>query len=336
MDIGVFSSRWALATSVLALAFGFSNAFRDTSTIAASVVSTRALTPATAFGLCALFEFLGASFLGSRVARTVTQEVMGNPAPLPADVLVVLASGVAAAFAWGVVSWWRAWPTSNSQSLIGALAGAGAAVWGAGALLEWKKIAVFMALILSPTLGFLISLGLTSFMRWVGGWVTTSARPRLQALHVLGCLFVSAAHGSNNAQLIFAVLVATIAAAGGFPMDAAPMRYRLLVGCVLAAGSLLGGRRLLHKLGMKFYPIRDVQGLAAQTSAAITLVGCLAAGLPTSPTQLISGSIVGAGAAKSVRSVRWPVVGEIVLSWIITMPVNAALGAMFVTLLKER
>ena len=116
----------------------------------------------------------------------------------------------------------------------------------------------------------------------------------------------------------------------------APQLFRFLSAGVIAVGVLAGGRQLLHKLSMKFYRIRDVQGLGAQTSAAATLMACLATGFPASPTHLISGSMVGAGVAKSVRSVRWSVVGEIVLSWVVTIPLTMALGAVIALIVRTR
>src|SRR5438128_1018219 len=124
MDITVFSSRGAMITAVLALAFGFTNAFRDASTMVASVVSTRALTPAVAFGLCALFEFLGASLVGTRIAGTVARMAVDNSAHNVNEIIPMLASSVGAALIWGLASWWRGWPMSSSQSLIGAITGA--------------------------------------------------------------------------------------------------------------------------------------------------------------------------------------------------------------------
>lgn len=335
MDIAVFSSRWALLTAVLALAYGFSNSFRDASTIVASVVSTRALTPPVAFGLCALFEFLGALLLGTRIAGTFSRMVLHGGAVHPTEIVHVLAAAVGAALLWGMVSWWRGWPMSSSQALIGSLTGATWVAWGSEHIMDARLLAVFFVLIATPTVGFIVSAALTAALRQLAFWMTTASRPILQGLHVFGCLVVSAAHGSNNGQLIVGVLALVGAAGLGETPGAAPSHlYRFVVAAVITAGVLLGGRQLFRKVAMKFYRIRDVQGLGAQTAASLTLAGCILAGFPASPTHLISGSIIGAGVAKSVRSVRWSVVGEIALSWVITMPVSAALGAFLVLLWK--
>jgi inorganic phosphate transporter, PiT family len=158
----------------------------------------------------------------------------------------------------------------------------------------------------------------------------------VQGLHVLGCFMVSAAHGSNDGQLIVGLLaLAEAAASSRVDTAAAPAMLRLLAAGVFATGVLMGGRRLLRKIGLKFYRIRDMQGLGAQSAAAITMMGCLASGFPASTTQLVSGSIVGAGVAKNVRSVRWAVVGEIVLSWVVTIPATAALSALFALAMRS-
>lgn len=333
MALGVFASGWAAAAGALALAYGFSNSFRDASTIVASVVSTRALAPLSAFGLCAVFEFLGAWLFGSRIAGTISDLVLDGKAFAPHDVILVLTAAITAAFVWSVVAWLRGWPMSSSQALIGSLTGAGCAAWGSARLFDPKLFAVFIVLIVTPSIGFLLSVVLTSGLRQLGYWMTTTARPLVQSLHVLGCLMVSAAHGSNNGQIIVGFLAVAAAAMGSQAVKPSPM-HSFVVAAVIAVGVLLGGRRLLHKLAMKFYRIRDMQGLGAQSAASLAMAACLLTGFPASPTHLISGSIIGAGVAKSVRSVRWTVVAEIVLSWIVTMPVNAAFAALLFHLFR--
>ena len=102
----------------LALLFAFSNGFRDSSTIVATVVSTRVLSPIQAFSLCALFEFSGALLLGTAVASTIGHGLLGQlTLHSRENGLLVLLCGLSAAIVWGAVSWWRVWPTSNSHAL---------------------------------------------------------------------------------------------------------------------------------------------------------------------------------------------------------------------------
>lgn len=327
---------WAIPVG-LALAFGFSNGFRDSSTIVATVVSTGSLSPTAAFALCGVFEFLGALFVGHAIAATMMSAISGPAGlPPPAQLSMILTAALAAALAWGTFSWWRAWPTSNGQALVGGLVGAGWIVREGAAPLDPTLGIVFAVLVASPMLGFAISSAVTRALRHAGEWMTPRVRPHARAAHVLGCLAVSTAHGSNDGQMIVALVALAMAGTADVtPGEAVPLALRLSVAAALTAGVLFGGRRILRKLGMKFYRIRDVQGVGAQISAAGTILACGALGFPASTTQVMSGSIVGAGVAKNPRSVRWLLVREIVLSWVVTLPVTAVLAGLVAKILMR-
>ena len=165
--------------------------------------------------------------------------------------------------------------------------------------------------------------------------MTPLARTPSKALHILGCLTVSAAHGSNDGQIGAALVASAMAGTAGIAAGHAPGSVRLSVAAALTGGVLLGGRRILRKLGMKFYRIREIQGVGAQLAASVTILSCLASGFPASTTQVVSGSIVGAGVAKNARSVRWLIVREIVASWLITVPATALLSATIARMLVQ-
>lgn len=309
----------------LALVFVFSNGYRDSSTIVATVVSTRTLTPQRAFAWCALFEFLGALFIGTAVAVTMGKGLFepvmnGNKTQL----LLVVSAALTAAILWGAVSWWQVWPTSNSQALFGGLVGASVAEWGPHYFQNFTVAKVLLILILSPILGFLIALIITKVIRKWGAWMTPRVQPIIEKLHVLSCLTVALAHGSNDGQIAMAVILlayGTLAESVSIPFG-----VRLAVALALSLGVLFGGRRLLKKLGMQFYRLRLMQGLGSQLSSAATVLACSMSGFPASTTQVITGSIAGAGVAKNASGVRWGIAGGIVMSWLITLPVVALLG----------
>jgi PiT family inorganic phosphate transporter len=328
MNLPIPTAGLWIAPVAMALAFGFSNGFRDSSTIVATVVSTGALSPGAAFGVCATFEFLGAFLVGHAITVTMGRVIAGHGAPTPDQVGLILVAALAAALVWGTISWWRAWPTSNSQALVAGLAGATWVVCSPPHIVDRAKAAVFIVLISSPILGCLISIGVTSLLRRIGEWLTPRARPPTHALHVLACATVSTAHGSNDGQVVAAIVMAALGAWGGVgALPHSTAAVRLSVAAAISAGVLFGGRRILRKLGMKFYRIRIMQGVGSQLSAAATIVACAVAGFPASTTQVVSGSIVGAGVAKNPRSVRWLMVREVALSWVVTLPVTALLAA---------
>lgn len=318
MDLHHLIASGAFVPLLLGLIFVFSNGFRDSSTIIATVVSTRVLSPNFAFFLCAIFEFLGAFFIGSAVSGTVRTSILGNALNSGAkDIVVVVETGLLAAICWGILCWWRAWPASNNQALIAGLFGSSVAAWGIGHFKNGSLVLVLFILISSPVIGFLVSALLNSILRKAGEWMTPKIKPVAEALHVLACLAVSGAHGSNDIQLIMGVLGALLASLHVFDL---PIGFPLLLAITISLGVLMGGRRILKKLGMKFFRIRDTEGLGAQMSSAATVLACNLSGFPASTTQIVSGSIVGAGFAKNPRGVRWHAVQEIVLSWVVTLP----------------
>lgn len=338
--MSLFFSHWGSFYLIagLAMAFAFSNGFRDSSTIVATVVSTRALSPTTAFLLCALFEFIGAFLVGSAVVTTIgSQFFQPALAATRYEIVLVLGSALLSAVAWGAVGWWRAWPVSNNQALFSGLTGASMAIWGFEGFNPRIVVVVFIVLLSSPLLGLLASYMTTSLVRFFGGWFTPRIGPIVEKLHIASCLFVSCAHGSNDGQIVTGVLVLGLGllGIGGGEFAEAPRAIRLIVGLSIACGVLFGGRRILKKMGMKFYQIKPAQGLGAQTASALTIFSCVAAGFPVSSMQVITGSIVGAGVAHNPKSVRWAIAGEIVLSWFITIPMVGVFSFGVCSLIKN-
>jgi PiT family inorganic phosphate transporter len=305
--------------------YAFANGFRDASTVVATVVSTRALTPTIAFALCSVAEFFGTFVMGSAVAATMTQTVLVKDFVFSAhDFTRMFCVGLSVALVWGTLSWWRGWPSSNGHALLAGLIGAALAIWGPAHVRLGLAGTVFLFLLLSPLAGFFIAVAFTALLRWIGERMSSKARFMSDGCHVASCLCVAAAHGSNNGQLVIGAMIPLLGTVG-----VTPLANRFFIALALAAGVLVGGRRILKKLSLKFYRIRDPQGLGAEISSAATIFLCGGLGFPASTTQVVAGSIIGAGVAQNPRRVRWDFAQEMVLSWIITFPV-VCLGAFLV------
>lgn len=332
MNLHVFLTSGAWLPVCLGLLFTFARGFQDSSTNVATVVSTRTLSPGYAFALCALFEFCGAMFLGSSVAVTVAHGLFGDVVSRGnGDILAVLSVAFFSALAWGLISWWRALPTSNTHALLGGLVGASCAMWGTRYLQNKMVFVIFAVLVASPLIGFSLSILITSLLKWTGGWFTTRMKPMAQGLHVLACLLVSSARGSIDTQLIFGVLLPVFGVAQMWayrdPLDTHNATLvRFLVALAISLGVLVGGNRILKSLSVKFYRIREMQGLGAEMTSAGTILLCALGGFPASTTQVIAGSIIGAGVAKNPRAIRWYVAQEMVLSWVLAFPTVAILA----------
>ena len=147
--------------------------------------------------------------------------------------------------------------------------------------------------------------------------------------------FFSVSHGANDAMKsagIMAALIFTHAGATG-TLDT-PLWLRVLAVGTLALGTLFGGWRIVRTMGFRVTALRPYQGFAAETGAAVIVLGSSQLGFPLSTTQTVSGSIIGVGAARGFSAVRWRVVRQIVIAWALTIPASAAFAFVAYTILR--
>jgi PiT family inorganic phosphate transporter len=321
-----------LSVVALTALFSFTNGFKDASAIVATVVSTRVLSPEVALALVAVFEFLGASLLGTAVARTVGGRVIHWAAlPVGPRGLVVVAGALFGALSWNAVSWYRALPTSSGQALLGGLLGAGWAGWGAQSIAWNTASLILLSLILTPALGFCASAALTRLLNFASAGLSPRWNEFYKWLQIPSCVAMSLAYGTNDAQGAMGVITlglfvggAHVPAGGLFQV---PQWVVTLCAFSISLGVLVGGSRILKTLGMKLYRISPLQGFSAQASSGGAIFLAALAGFPASTTQAITSSILGAGASLRPKSVRWELAQEVVLAWLVTVPVAALLGA---------
>lgn len=319
---------------VLALAFAFTNGIQDAANSIATLVATRAASPPAALAL-ATAVILGAPFL---VGAAVAQTVAGLVDVPREDVAPVLAAGLLAALAWNVGAWLHGIPSSSTHALVGGLAGAAVGAAGADAVTwggrdGWKPVgvtAVLFALAVSPALGagasFLVLRVLRRALRRASRRVASPVRRAQWAASTL----LAAGQGANDAQKAVGVIAAALAADGA--SDDAPLWAVAGAATAMAAGTALGGWRIVRTIGRRIYDLRSLDALASQTGSAAALLGLTAVGAPVSATHVVSSSVVGIGGARRRWGrVRWSVVEQIGVAWVTTLPATALLGAALVT-----
>lgn len=149
----------------LALVFDYINGFHDAANSIATVVSTKVLTPFQAVVWAAFFNFVAFFiFKDHAVANTIAKTVKSEFITLP-----VIFSGLVAAIAWNLLTWWYGIPSSSSHTLIGGFAGAAIAhafdkkgLIGLGQIVEDKKIlTIILFIFLAPLIGMLVSMFIT-------------------------------------------------------------------------------------------------------------------------------------------------------------------------------
>jgi PiT family inorganic phosphate transporter len=310
----------------IALAFDFTNGFHDTANAVATSVSTRALSARTAVAVAAVMNFLGA-FTSTKVAQTVGSGLI-NTQTATAHVLLAALIG---AITWNLLTWQLGLPSSSTHALIGGLIGAAIAQggpnpvdWGA----FWSKIAA--PGLASPLIGLVLAGALMVAILWLFRRVRPAPLNRgFRTLQIASGSFLAFAHGTNDAQKTMGVIALALFAAHKTSSPAnIPDWVIASAAFSMALGTYVGGWRIMRTMGTRIFKLRPPQGFAAQATASSVLYAVATRyGFPVSTTQVISGSVLGAGATTRVSAVRWGLAADIVGAWLLTIPASALVAA---------
>jgi len=328
-----------LTVIVLALIFDFINGFHDAANSIATVVSTKVLSPFQAVVWAAFFNFV-AFFISKYIfgefgiADTVSKTVEAHYVTLP-----IIISGLIAAIIWNLMTWWFGIPSSSSHTLIGGFAGAAIAACGFHAIHSNTIILIASFIILAPVIGMLAG----NLITIITMYVAQNSNPHkadkwFKRLQLASSALLSIGHGMNDSQKVMGIIAAALIA---FPKtNAMPEWLRLddihnikdwvPISCftAIAIGTLTGGWKIIKTMGNNITKITPVEGFCAQTAGALTLYLTEILKIPVSTTHTITGSIIGVGAVKRLSAVRWGVTKNLLVAWILTIPVSAALAAL--------
>jgi PiT family inorganic phosphate transporter len=133
-------------------------------------------------------------------------------------------------------------------------------------------------------------------------------------------------HGSNDAQKTMGIITMALVSYYKLPEFHIPLWVIFLCATAMALGTAVGGWRIIKTLGMRLVHLRPIHGFAAETSAATVIEIASRIGLPLSTTHVISSTIMGVGASKRLSAVKWGIGGNIVLAWILTLPLCVLLA----------
>ncbi len=330
----------------MVLLFEFINGFNDCANMVATPIITGALEPRQALLILAIFEFMGAWFLGTAVAKTLGLGIV-NPAQINIfSILVALFSAII----WILGAWYLGMPSSSSHALIGGLLGAVMMQAGAEAIHWVIVLKIIIMLIFTPLLGLVAgNLVTKNFISFFAGFKPSQANRLLKRLQVITSITLALSHGSNDAQKGMGVISLALLLfykvspkeVGKFYQPVGnsgfyvPDWVILICSLAIALGISFGGWRIMKTLGTRLYKIRPIHGFSAQTCASAVIYLSSLFGYPVSTTQIVSSSILGAGSAQRIGSVRWEVGKQIFLTWLFTIPGSALLSAGIFLLLKR-
>ncbi|MEU2124051.1 inorganic phosphate transporter [Nocardia niwae] len=321
-----------LIVIVTALAFDFTNGFHDTANAMATSIATGALRPRVAVALSAVLNLIGA-FLSVAVAATVAKGIVRLDAVGGQDLLVIVFAGLVGGILWNLLTWLFGLPSSSSHALFGGLIGATLAalgwsgvIWASGA--DGVLTKIVLPAVLAPVVAALVS----AIGTWLVYRITRAAEEEkvtegFRWGQIGSASLVSLAHGTNDAQKTMGVIFLALVAHGTLTKDdELPLWVMAACALAIAAGTYLGGWRIIRTLGKGLVEIDSPQGLAAESASAAIILTSAHFGLPLSTTQTATGSILGTGLGKGAE-VRWAVMGRMVVAWLLTLPLAAVAGA---------
>ncbi|WP_051944875.1 inorganic phosphate transporter [Streptacidiphilus rugosus] len=322
------------AVVITALAFDFTNGFHDTANSMATSIATGALRPKVAVAISAALN-LGGAFLSVAVAKTISGGILDEKAGLKPQIVFAALIG---AIVWNLVTWLRGIPSSSSHALYGGLLGATlAAVGTKGVHFDVVATKILIPAIASPVVAGIAAWGATKLAyratRRSDG--ATSAKG-FKAGQIASSMLVSVAHGTNDAQKTMGVITLTLITAGSLaPHSSPPLWVILASGVAIAAGTYIGGWRIIRTMGKGITEIEPAQGFTAQTAAATVILTSSHMGFGLSTTHVCSGGIMGAGKGRADGVVHWSTARRMAYAWGLTLPAAGAVGALGVLLADQ-
>jgi PiT family inorganic phosphate transporter len=323
----VHSNLLLVITVATALAFDFTNGFHDTSNVVASVISTNAMPARAAVAFASVLNFIGA-LLSLKVAATVATGIVAAGRVTE----TIAFAGLVGAIAFNMITWWFGLPSSSSHALIGGVVGAMLAAVGSGGV-HWHGLLTKMALpaLVAPLAAFALSgIVIALIYAAVGRRRPGPVNRSFRIGQLISSSALSLAHGTNDAQKTMGVIALALVAHGDLSAQhlSVPTWVVLAAAIAIGLGTYAGGWPIIRTIGTRIIKMDPAQGFAAQSVGAFVILLSSHYGYPLSSTQVITGGVAGAGAAKRLSAVRWGVAGNIVLAWLLTLPLAGAFGAL--------
>ena len=312
---------------ITALAFDFTNGFHDTGNAMATSIASGALSPKVAVTMSAILNLVGA-FLSTAVAAAIAKGLV-EPGLVTLELVF---AGLVGGIVWNLLTWLFGLPSSSSHALIGGIVGAMLAAAGASGVV-WTGLVskVLIPAVLAPFMAAIIA-GVATWLvyRMVRGVPEKRTETGFRYGQIGSAALVSLAHGTNDAQKTMGVIFLALIAYGSADKSDPMPPFWVILGCAvaIAAGTYLGGWRIIRTLGKGLVEISPPQGMAAETSSAAIILLSSHFGYSLSTTHVATGSILGSGLGKPGAEVRWGVAGRMATAWLITLPAAGIVGAL--------
>ena len=289
------------------------------------MVATEAMSPRRAIWLSTLAQLVGPFLFGVAIASRVGSEVVEVQEITP----IMLCAALAGTLYWMILSWRFRIPSSSTHALIGGLVGAVVVALGPAAIHTNGLFKILFGLTLTAPLGFLGGFLVTRVCRRFTRRTTVRTDQRFNRGQHVASVFLGLAIGSTNAQNAMGIMALGLVAGGVLPHFEVPVWVVGISAVCLAMGNLVGGMRLIRSVGTQYFPIQPVHGFGAGVSSVAVITLSALVGGNVSTTHVTSMSIVGAGSAEKLSLIQWSFVQKVLLTWVLTIPLTAALAGLF-------
>ena len=342
---------WAIIALILNFGVVFVNGWTDGPNAIATVVTTRTLKPRIAIIMCAVLNAIGVVIVGlfsSYISKVMGGDVSSTIASLVSwgnssidQVLCAIACGLTAIIVVSLICTFLGFPSSQSNCLIGGITGAGLALMALGNLGSigtnpWIKVLVgfFGSLIL----GFLLGYAITLLIQFLFRKTTKGKSTRFFNVgQIVTSGLMSLMHGvQDGAKFIgVSILIASmLSVSSGSTVDLSSLISEwwvyVPVMIFIMGGTFMGGRKIIKTMGKGVANLKKYQAFATDIAASIGLLLATLFGLPVSTGTVKSTAIMGGGAAKSFKRVKWPVAGKLVMWGALAFPLSILTGFILV------
>ncbi len=297
----------------------------------ATAVSTRCLPPGVALGLAAVFNFVG--LVGMTYISTAVAKTIFNMVDFSGDThsaLMALIAAMIGSIGWGFFCWWQGIPASKSHSLIAGITGGAIAMNGLAGVVPGEWVKVIYGMVFSLVAGFILGWIMVKVVEAVfRNFNRHNANKIFVVIQDICACALSFLHGAQDGQKFMSIALLGIALSFGMETSGEtefPFWLMILLSLAISIGTLIGGKRIIKSVAMDMVKLEKYQGVSASITTVTTLLVSSLTGMPVSTSHCSTSAIMGVGASKNPRRVKWDVAKNMVLAWVLTFPCCGFIG----------
>lgn len=322
---------------ITAVIYCFINGRNDGRNVVATMVSSRSIQPKNAIILASAVEFIVPLIIGTAVANTICTGIVSPEELLSGGKIrayIFIFSALSGAMLFSSLSNRLGLPSSASHALIGGMIGGGIILYGLNSILWYTiLIKVILMLFLTPILGMLMGFIIMWIINIIFQNASYSFNEHFKRAQLLGAAFLAGAHSSNDAQKSMGVIAVLMLMSGLQNDFTIPFWVKFVCALALSSGLYFAGWKVVKTVGRDIFRLKPVESFSSQLGSSVVLCASGLLGSPVSTSQIVSSTVVGVGAMKNPKAVKWDVVGRIFISWITTIPASAMISAALTALI---